>query len=91
MLECVLVAEFRKTKGGIKMHTLYDVKTSIPSFICISKASLHDVDMYYETGEYYILDRAYNDYDRFLQNTSRLNLFSYQDKGQSQFPQNVTQ
>lgn len=61
-------AEFRKTKGGIKMHTLYDVKTSIPSFIHISEASLHDVNtmdlLYYEAGGYYIFDRAYIDYDR---------------------------
>ena len=62
-------AEFRKTKGGIKMHTLYDVKTSIPSFIHISEASLHDVNtmdlLYYEAGGYYIFDRAYIDYERF--------------------------
>ena len=61
-------AEFRKAKGGIKMHTLYDVKTSIPSFIHISEASLHDVNtmdlLYYETGGYYIFDRAYIDYAR---------------------------
>jgi hypothetical protein len=61
-------AEFRKAKGGIKMHTLYDVKTSIPSFIHISEASLHDVNtmdlLYYETGGYYIFDRAYIDYER---------------------------
>ena len=61
-------AEFRKAKGGIKMHTLYDVKTSIPSFIHISEASLHDVNtmdlLYYEAGGYYIFDRAYIDYDR---------------------------
>lgn len=61
-------AEFRKTKGGIKMHTLYDIKTSIPSFIHISEASLHDVNtmdlLYYEAGGYYIFDRAYIDYDR---------------------------
>ena len=61
-------AEFRKTKGGIKMHTLYDVKTSIPSFIHISEASLHDVNtmdlLYYEAGGYYIFDRAYIDYNR---------------------------
>ncbi|WP_211206187.1 DUF4372 domain-containing protein [Galbibacter orientalis] len=38
-------AEFRKAKGGIKIHTLYDVKTSIPSFLHISNASLHDVNV----------------------------------------------
>jgi hypothetical protein len=61
-------AEFRKTKGGIKLHTLYDIKTSIPSFIHVSTASLNDVNvldlLYYEPRGYYILDRGYVDYAR---------------------------
>lgn len=61
-------AEFRKTKGGIKLHTLYDVKTSIPSFIHISTASLHDVNVLdiiqYETGSFYVIDKAYIDFER---------------------------
>ncbi len=63
-------AEFRKTKGGIKFHTLYDIKTSIPCFIHVSKASVHDVNimdlLYYEAGGYYIFDRAYIDYERLF-------------------------
>ena len=63
-------AKFRTTKGGIKLHTLYDVKTSIPSFIHVSTASLHDVNaldlLYYEPGGYYILDRGYVDYERLF-------------------------
>ncbi|GEM_PF-3543936 len=35
-------AEFRKTKGGVKLHTLFDVKTSIPSCTLITKASIND-------------------------------------------------
>jgi len=31
-------ATFRKTKGGIKLHTLYDIKTSIPCFVHVSPA-----------------------------------------------------
>jgi len=38
-------AEFRKHKGGIKLHTLYDVKTSIPSFLYITNAIVHDVNI----------------------------------------------
>jgi hypothetical protein len=52
-------AEFRKKKGGIKMHTLYDVKTQIPGFIYITTASINDVNAMdnipYEQGCYYIL------------------------------------
>lgn len=61
-------AEFRKKKGGIKMHTLYDVKTQIPSFIYITPASVNDVNAMdqipYERGSYYIFDRGYNDFER---------------------------
>jgi hypothetical protein len=63
-------ATFRKTKGGIKLHTLYAVKTSIPCFIHVSAASVHDVNaldlLQYEPGGYYILDRGYIDYKRLF-------------------------
>jgi hypothetical protein len=69
-------AEFRKTKGGVKLHTLFDVKTSIPSCILITKASVHDVNVLdllkYEPGGYYILDRGYTDFERLY----RINLHS---------------
>lgn len=61
-------AEFRKFKAGIKLHTLFDVKTSIPSFLHISKASIHDVNILdiiqYEQGSFYIVDKAYIDFRR---------------------------
>lgn len=61
-------AEFRKTKGGIKMHTLYDLKTQIPSFIHITTAIVNDINAMdqipYEKGSYYIFDRGYNDFER---------------------------
>ena len=38
-------AEFRKHKGGIKIHTLFDIKTSIPGFIHITTARVHDVNI----------------------------------------------
>jgi len=61
-------AEFRKAKGGIKLHTLYDVRTSVPSFVHISRASLHDVNVLdiltYEAGSFYVMDKAYIDFAR---------------------------
>ncbi|MFP4489069.1 MAG: IS4 family transposase [Bacteroidales bacterium] len=61
-------AEFRRQKGGIKLHTLYDVKTSIPTFVYISNANVHDVNILdlipYETGSFYVVDKAYIDYRR---------------------------
>jgi len=63
-------AEFRKTKGGVKMHTLFDVVTSIPSFLYISEASLHDVNVLdilpFEAGSFYIMDKAYIDFLRLF-------------------------
>lgn len=38
-------ANFRSTKAGIKVHTLLNSKTSIPEFIFITNASVHDVNI----------------------------------------------
>jgi hypothetical protein len=61
-------APFRKAKAGIKLHTLYDVKTSIPTMILISDALTHDVNaldwLDYEKGGFYIFDRGYVDFKR---------------------------
>ena len=59
-------AKFRKKKGGIKIHTLYDVETQIPAFFHITEAVVHDStamkEIPYESGSYYIFDRAYNNF-----------------------------
>src|SRR5690606_396107 len=59
-------AKFRKKKGGMKVHTLYDVETQIPAFFHITEASVHDSramkEIPYEPGSYYIFDRAYNNF-----------------------------
>jgi len=61
-------AKFRKSKGGIKLHTLYDITTQIPAFIHITSATVNDVNALdfipYESGAYYIFDRGYVDYAR---------------------------
>src|SRR5665647_1832968 len=59
-------ATFRSTKGGIKLHTQIDLKTSIPEFILFSNASVHDVNaldyISFEANSFYIMDRGYVDY-----------------------------
>jgi FOG: Transposase and inactivated derivatives len=59
-------AKFRRKKGGIKIHTLYDVETQIPAFFHITEAAVHDSkamkEIPYESGSYYIFDRAYNNF-----------------------------
>ena len=61
-------AKFRKHKGGIKFHTLFDIKTSIPSFVHITNAKVHDVNVMdiipYETGSFYVADKGYTDFRR---------------------------
>jgi hypothetical protein len=61
-------AAFRSTKGGIKLHTQIDLKTSIPEFILFSNASVHDVNVLdaipFEANSFYIMDRGYVDYKR---------------------------
>src|SRR5574344_582315 len=61
-------AKFCQTKAGIKMHTLYEIETDIPTFIHITEAKLHDqraMDVIpYEQGAYYDFDRGYFDLKR---------------------------
>jgi len=61
-------AKFRKTKGGIKIHALFDITTQIPAFIHITSASVNDMNamdsLTYENGAYYIFDRGYVDFAR---------------------------
>ena len=57
-------------KGGIKVHTLYDVKSDVPGFYIISNADVHDSQAMtfvpYESGSFYIFDRAYMDTEQLF-------------------------
>ncbi len=57
-------ARFRRRKGGVKMHVLYDVETSVPAFYHITDAAVNDAkampEIPCEAGAYYIFDRGYN-------------------------------
>lgn len=61
-------ARFRSTKAAVKMHTLLDLRGSIPSFIHISEGKLHDVNvldlLLPEPGAIYVMDRGYVDFGR---------------------------
>ena len=61
-------ATFRATKAAVKMHTLLDLRGSIPSFIHISDGALHDVNVLDrvvpEAGATYVMDRGYVDFRR---------------------------
>ncbi len=59
-------AKFRKKKGGVKAHVLYDLEAQVPAFYHITTASVYDskamLEIPYETGAYYVFDRGYNNF-----------------------------
>ena len=59
-------AKFRKQKGGVKAHVLYDLEAQVPAFYHITTASVYDSkampEIPYETGAYYVFDRGYNNF-----------------------------
>ena len=61
-------APFRSTKAAVKLHTLLDLRGSIPTFVHISDGKLHDVNVLdlivIEAGAFYIMDRGYLDFER---------------------------
>jgi len=61
-------AHFRKTKAAIKLHTMIDLKGSIPVFISITQGSVHEInvldDIPFEPGSIYVMDRGYVDFAR---------------------------
>jgi transposase len=63
-------AHFRSTKSAVKMHTLLDLHSNIPSFIHISDgkmADVHALDMLVpEAGAIYVMDRGYIDFRRLF-------------------------
>jgi hypothetical protein len=82
-------AHFRKTKAGIKLHTLFDINTQIPVFIHITEANIHDVNamdiINYERFAYYIFDRAYVDYQRLYRITKSSAYFVVRAKSNIKF------
>ena len=61
-------ARFRRAKGAIKLHTLMNLRGSIPEFILISDGKLNDINvldiLIPVPGAYYIMDRGYLDFER---------------------------
>ena len=61
-------AKFRQHKAAVKMHTLLDLHGNIPTFISITAGRVHDVnildEIMPEAGAFYVMDRAYVDFER---------------------------
>ena len=63
-------ARFRKTKAAIKLHTLLNMRGSIPEFIHVTTGRVHDVNaldmLLIEAGSFYVMDRGYLDFARLF-------------------------
>lgn len=72
-------AKFRKTKGAVKMHTLLDLRGSIPVYVDITNGCAHDVNILdtipIESGSYYIMDKGYTDFKRLYEKVHKQQAF----------------
>jgi hypothetical protein len=72
-------ARFRRHKGAVKLHTLIDLRGSIPSFLHISSGKMADVTsldyLPIESGSFYVFDRGYVDFARLYRFTQNLAFF----------------
>lgn len=72
-------AKYKDSKGGIKMHTMLDLRGSIPTFIWLSEAAVNDVNaldiMPVESGAIYLMDKGYVDYWRLFNRIDRQGAF----------------
>lgn len=84
-------ARFRITKSEIKLHTLLDLRGNIPSFISITDAKVHDVnildELFPEPGSIYGMDRAYLDFERLHRLQRGLSFFILRTKRNRQLRQ----
>jgi transposase len=60
--------KFRKHKAAVKLHTMFDVKTNIPTMILITGGAIHEVNLLdsfpVEEGSYYLLDKGYIEFEK---------------------------
>lgn len=72
-------ARFRKYKAAVKLHTLIDLRGSIPCFIHITDGKVHDVNtldhLILEAAAFYMLDRGYIDFARLHRFVTALAFF----------------
>jgi len=77
-------ARFRRTKGGIKLHTLLDHDGYLPAFVAISEAREHEVQkarsLRLPKGSIVVEDLGYADYDRYAQLTAQKIFFVTRQK-----------
>lgn len=82
-------AKFRNRKGAIKLHTLIDLRGSIPAFVIITHGKVHEVtildELIIEAGAIYIMDRGYLDFGRLYKIHRSLAFFVTRAKSNFKF------
>jgi len=82
-------ARFRKRKGAVKMHTLLDLRGSIPTLIYITHGKVHDVKFLdhfgTEPGAVYLMDRGYIDFARLYKLHQSMAFFVTRSKSNLNF------
>ncbi len=72
-------APYRRGQGAVKLHTLMDLRGSIPCSVWVSDGKTHDVEMLdhllFEPGAFYIMDRGYISFDRLYSLSHQLAYF----------------
>lgn len=86
-------ARFRRRKGAVKLHTLLDLRGSIPCFVHVSHGKTHDATVLdhvpIEPGSFYVMDRAYTDFARLYRFTHQAAFFVTRSKQNLDFKRRV--
>lgn len=86
-------AKFRKNKSAVKLHTLLDIRTSIPTFVYITSGKVHDVNILdsipIETFAVYIFDKWYIDFKRLFNLNTQHAFFITRAKKELCVPKNL--
>ena len=82
-------AQFRRHKSAVKIHTLLDLRGSIPTSVYVTTGHVHDVnlldELLPEPGAFYLVDRGYLDFARFYVFTQACAFFVTRAKQNMQF------
>ena len=81
--------QFRRRKSAVKLHTLLDLRGSIPTNVYVTGGQVHDVnildELLLEAGAFYLLDRGYVDFARLYTFTQACAFFITRAKKNTQF------
>ena len=87
-------ARFRRRKGAVKVHTLMDLRGSIPCFVQVTAGNIHDLnildELLFEPGSFYIMDRGYIDFGRLYALAQSLAFFVVRAKSNLDYSRRIS-